>query len=100
MNNLLRRWFNAHLFTFNYSKHSLFFKVSINKTGEINEMETKRYIDMKNLETRVIKLSDYREMNEGKLPAVFEVLWRIDKGEFSYAKFVVTEVEYDKPEKF
>lgn len=73
MNNLLRRWFNAHLFTFNYSKHSLFFKVSINKTGEINEMETKRYMDMKNLETWVIKLSGYRELNKVNIPSVYEV---------------------------
>lgn len=73
MNNLLRRWFNAHLFTFNYSKHSLFFKVSINETREINEMETKRYMDMKNLETWVIKLSGYRELNKVNIPSVYEV---------------------------
>lgn len=54
----------------------------------------------KNLETRVIKATNYKEFNNVFIPTAFDVLWRLDKGDFSYAKFKVTEVEYDKPEKF
>jgi hypothetical protein len=50
-------------------------------------MGTKRYMDEKNLETWVIKLANYKEMNCVVVPTTFEVLWRLEKGDFSYAKF-------------
>jgi hypothetical protein len=63
-------------------------------------METKRYMGEDNLETWVIKATDYKEFNNVTIPTAFDVLWRLDEGDFSYAKFNITEVEYDKPEKF
>jgi hypothetical protein len=86
--------------TFNYNGLSLFFKITFNDIGEITEMETKRYMDLKNLETWVIKVADYKELNKVIIPTTFEVLWRLEKGDFSYAKFNITEIEYDKPEIF
>lgn len=86
--------------TFNYNGLSLFFIITFNETGEITEMETKRYMDEKNLETWVIKSSDYKEFNSVIIPTTFEVLWRLEKGDFSYAKFNITDAEYNKPEKF
>ena len=86
--------------TFNYKSLSLFFKITFNDIGEIIEMETKRYMGDKNLETWVIKATNYKELNNVFIPTAFDVLWRLDKGDFSYAKFNVTEVEYNKPEKF
>lgn len=86
--------------TFNFKGLSLFFKIRFNEKGEITEMETKRFMDEKNLETWVIKLSNYKELNRVFIPTAFEVLWRLDKGDFSYAKFNITDVEYNKPEKF
>jgi len=97
-------WFpiNNHTakLTFNYHGLSLLFKISFNDIGEITEMETKRYMDVKNLETWVIKIADYKELNNIIVPTTFEVLWRLEKGDFSYAKFYITKIEYDKPEKF
>lgn len=87
-------------FTFNYNGLSLFFKITFNDIGEITEMETKRYMDVNNLETWVIKVYDYKELNKVIIPTRFEVLWRLEAGDFIYAKFDITEVEYDKPEKF
>jgi hypothetical protein len=87
-------------FTYSYNGLSLFFKITINQMGEITEMETKRYMDEKNLETWVIKATDYKEMNNILIPAAFDVLWRLDAGDFSYAKFNITKVEYFKPERF
>ena len=57
-------------------------------------------MDVNNLETWVIKVSDYKEQNKVNIPTSFEVLWRLEKGDFSYAKFDITEIEYDIPEKF
>lgn len=86
--------------TFNYHQLSLFFIITFNETGEITQMETKRYMDDKNLETWVIKCMDYKEMNDVVIPLAFEVLWRLQKGDFSYAKFNLKKVEYNNPERF
>jgi len=86
--------------TFNYKGLSLFFKMTFNDIGEITEMETKRYMDAENLETWVIKAADYKALNDILIPTTFDVLWRLEKGDFSYAKFNITEIEYDEPVKF
>ena len=86
--------------TFNFNGLSLFFKITFNEIGEITEMETKRYMGEENLETWVIKATNYRLLNNVLIPTAFDVLWRLDKGDFSYAKFNITNVEYNKPEKF
>ena len=78
----------------------MFFKITFNEIGEITEMETKRYMGEDNLETWVIKATNYKELNNVIIPTAFDVLWRLDKGDFSYAKFNITTVEYNKPEKF
>ena len=85
---------------YDYNNLSLFFKVTFKETGEITEMETERYMDEKNLETWIIKVGGYRELNKVIIPTSFEVLWRLEKADFSYAKFDITDVEYNKPEKF
>ncbi|MDB5060748.1 MAG: hypothetical protein JWP67_591, partial [Mucilaginibacter sp.] len=87
-------------FTFNYKGLSLFYIATFNHTGEIIQLESKRYMDKGNLETWIIKLANYKEMNEIVVPTAFEVLWRLKKGDFSYAKFNVKKIEYDKPGRF
>lgn len=86
--------------SFKHNGLSLFFKITVNEIGEITEMETQRYMGEDNLETWVIKAAEYKEMNNVLVPTVFDVLWRLEQGDFSYAKFNITEVEYDKPERF
>ena len=63
-------------------------------------MVTKRYMDEKRLETWVIKVIKYEEKNEIIIPTEAEVFWRLKEGDFSYAKFNVKTIEYDKPIKF
>ena len=98
------KWFeidsNSAKMTFEYKRLSLFFVVTFNQMGEIIQLETKRYMDEKNLETWIIKAANYKEINNVFIPTAFDVLWRLDNGDFSYANFNITEVEYDKPEKF
>ena len=86
--------------TFNYNGQSLFYIISFNNIGEITQMETKRYMNEKNLETWIIKLSNYKAINEIMIPTSFDVIWRLKEGDLSYAKFNLKEIEYNKPEKF
>lgn len=85
---------------YNYNGLSLFFIITFNAIGEITEMETKRFMGEGGLETWVIKASKYEKRNQVLIPTSFEVLWRLDKGDFSYAKFNILDIEYDIPEKF
>ena len=86
--------------TFNYNGLSLFYIINFNNTGEIIQMETKRYMDEKRLETWIINPAKYEERNGIIIPVQAEVFWRLKEGDFGYAKFNVTEIEYNKPEKF
>ena len=91
---------NNAKFTFSYNEILLFFIISFNEIGEIIQMETKRYMDKTKLETWVIKCAGYKEMNNVLVPSTFEVLWRLEKEDFNYAKFNIKRIEYDKAEIF
>jgi hypothetical protein len=85
--------------TFDYNGLSLFFIATFNEMGEITQLETKRPMGVAQLETWIIKAADYKELNAVMVPTVFEVLWRLEKGDLSYAKFNIKTIEYDQPEK-
>ncbi len=91
---------NSATLTFNYNGLSLFFTIRFNELGEIIHMETQRYIDKTTLATWVIKCADYKELSNVKIPTAFEVLWRLEIGDFNYAKFKIKKVEYNKAEMF
>jgi len=91
---------NSAKLTFSYKGLLLFFIITFNEIGEIIQMETKRYMDKTKLETWVIKFDEYKEINNVMVPLKFEVLWRLEKGDFSYAKFNITKIEYNKAEIF
>ena len=57
--------------TFDYNELSLFFNITFNASGEITQLETKRYMDEKNLETWVIKLANYKAMNNVVVGGVY-----------------------------
>ncbi len=86
--------------TFNYKGQSLIFTVRFNDTGEITEMETMRYMDATNKQTWICKMYKYENRNGVYIPTEAEALWRLEKGDFSYAKFRVKKIEYDIPERF
>jgi hypothetical protein len=86
--------------TFKYAGLSLFYTVTFTDSGEIAQMETKRYMDEKRLETWIIAASQYKEINGVIVPTAAKVLWRLAQGDFTYAKFTVKTIEYDKPDKF
>ena len=81
---------------FSYNGFSLPFTITFNVAGEITQMETKRYMNENNLETWVINVADYKNVNEVRIPSRFEVLWRLEKGDFSYAIFIVQQISYNE----
>lgn len=86
--------------TFNYKGLSIFYMVTFNEIGEITQMETKRYMSKDKRETWIGKLSDYKEMNGITVPTTIEAIYKLEKGDYSYAKFNVTKLEYNQPKKF
>ena len=83
--------------TFKYKELSLFYTVRFNEQGEITELETKRYMSKDKLEAWVGKASDYKEINGVVIPIKIEAIWRLKTGDFSYAKFNLKNIEYNKP---
>jgi hypothetical protein len=88
------------ILNFNHNGLALFYIISFNEMGEIIQMETKRYLDEKRLETWIIKPGNYQERNDIIIPIEAEVFWRLKEGDFSYAKFRVQTIEYDIAERF
>lgn len=86
--------------TFQYQDVSFFYVVTFNEIGEIAHMETQRFMSESNREAWHCKFTDYREMNRIIVPTTGEVSWKLAKGDFSYAKFKVEKMVYDRPEKF
>lgn len=86
--------------TFNYNGLSLSYVVVFNNIGEITQVQTKRYMGEASLETWVGKVSHYKELNGILVPTEIEAIYRLEKGDYSYAKFNVKTIEYNKPEKF
>ena len=81
---------------FKYNGISLFFIITFNEIGEVTQMETKRYMDEVHLETWIINPTNYKEMNDVIIPCNFEVLWRLEKGDFSYARFNIQTVSFNE----
>ncbi len=91
---------NTARMEFEYNGLSLFFIVTVNALGEITEMETKRYMGEGDLETWVIKSSNYQSKNNVLIPTYFDVLWRLKGVDYSYARFHITDIEYNEPVQF
>jgi hypothetical protein len=73
--------------------------VSFNDKGEIVALSTKRYM-AENLETSVISLSGYGEINSVCIPFIAEAGWEIDTKMIPYARFKVREIEYEMPMRY
>jgi len=86
--------------TFCYNGLTVFYIVTFNDLGEITQVETRRYMGNENLETWTGKLTDYKEINGIIIPTAIEGIWKLEKGDYSYARFRIETIEYNKPEKF
>jgi len=86
--------------TFNHVDISVSYIVSFNDKNEITQMITKRYMKEGRLETWVGKFRNYKEINGVIIPTEIEAIWKLEEGDYSYVKFNIKKIEYDKPEKF
>lgn len=91
---------NSAKLSFKYRSVSFAYIVTFNEIGEITQMETQRFMGDENRQNWLIKLADYQELNGVIVPMKAEAIWKLETGEFSYARFNVTKIEYDKPLKF
>ena len=90
---------HAHL-VFTYKGLSLQYLVTFNDKDEIAQLETKRYMNEKSLETWIGKVSDYGVKNGMMIPFSIEAIYKLKEGDYSYAKFKVMKIEYNVPERF
>jgi len=70
-----------------------------NEQGQITEFKTKRYKD-KSLENWTGYYRDYKKVEGMQIPFFAEVVWNLESGDFSYAKFKINRIEYNNPSKF
>lgn len=88
---------NTAKLTFSYNGMFLYYIVTFDGEGLITQMETKRYMEKGRLETWIGKMAGYKEINGVFVPTNIEAIWRLEKGDFCYAKFRVTKIVYDLP---
>lgn len=91
---------NSAKLSFQYKDISFSYIVTFNEVGEITQMETQRFSGEEKREAWLCKMADYKEINGVIIPMKAEVIWKLEKGEVSYAKFNVKKIEYDTAEKF
>jgi len=86
--------------TFDYNDISVSYDVNFNDNSEITQMKTKRYMGENDLETWVGKFRNYKEINDVIIPIEIEAIWKLKKGDYSYVRFNIKKIEYDKPVKY
>lgn len=84
--------------TYTCKKFSMHYLVTFNDVGEITQLETKRYMGDKNLETWIGKLSGYERYNRILVPTAIEAIWKLQNQDFPYARFKITALEYNIPQ--
>lgn len=72
---------------------------TFNEQGQITQFKTKRYKDS-SLKDWFGYYGDYREVDGMRIPFYAEVVWGLESGDFSYAKFELRKVDYNIAEKY
>ncbi|WP_394776150.1 DUF6544 family protein [Flavobacterium sp.] len=86
---------NSAKLSFRYKEISFDFIVTFNALGEIVTMETLRFMTDKKREPWLCRMANYKEINQVKIPASPEAIWKLKEGNYSYAKFEVIEITYN-----
>lgn len=90
---------NSAKISFTYNDLYVFYIVTFNDKGQIVKLETERYMDKNNRVKWIGKVDNYREVNEMMIPTKIEASWMLEDEEYTYARFHVTEFEFNKPKK-
>jgi len=72
---------------------------NFDEKGRITSFTTKRYKDGV-LEKWTGYFKNYKDANGIKIPFKVEVEWNLETGNFKYVNFILSKIEYDKPEVF
>lgn len=86
---------NTAVLQFNQPHLSLVYTVTFSENGAITQLETKRYMNKKKLETWIGRMSDYKKMNDVVIPAKIEAIWKLEGKEYPYARFRVKDMQYN-----
>ena len=73
---------------------------SFNEQGQIIKLNADRYRTVNNSYSKdkwIGYYRDYTKVNDMMIPKEIEAAWNFSSGEFSYAKFKVTDIEYNNP---
>jgi hypothetical protein len=88
---------NTAQLLFHYKEISFYYTVTFNDIGEIVTMETQRFMTSKEREAWLCKMSNYKEINAIKIPYSAEAIWKLQTGNYTYAKFEVLKIEFNIP---
>ncbi len=84
---------------YRHSELKISYIVTFNDAFEIVQIETSRHMGER-LETWIGRMSSYKRHEGILIPNTLKATWLLDGKEFTYAVFYLTEIEYDKPEKY
>jgi hypothetical protein len=82
---------------YQHNNLQVYYIVTFNDAHEIVQLETRRYMGNKGLETWIGKVSNYKLRNNMLIPQTIQGVWRLPGGDFTYAVFYLTDIEYDQP---
>jgi hypothetical protein len=83
-----------------YGKIKATVTFSFNEQGQTVKLNADRYRTVNNSYSKdkwVGYYRDYTKVNNMMIPKEIEAAWNLSSGKFSYAKFKITDIEYNDP---
>lgn len=71
-----------------------------NEKGEITKATADRYMTANSKEKWTVYYRNWKKTDNIGIPQEIEATWSLTSGEFSYAKFKITDIEYNNPTKY
>lgn len=81
---------------YSYDSMLISFMVTFNTNHEIQQMTAMRNMGEGPRQKWVTRLSDYQLRDGIRIPTVLEAAWDLPEGYFPYARFVITEIQYNQ----
>ena len=91
---------NTAKLVFKYKDVSIVYLVKFNGQSEITQMETKRFMDKEKKAPWICTMARYKERNGILIPTQCEASWKLEKGDYPYAKFNLKTIEYNNSKVF
>lgn len=85
---------------FHYKSVKFEFIVNFNADAEIVQIEGLRHMTETKIEKWICKMTNYKTVNQVKIPFAAQAIWKIDDIEYCYAKFEVQTIAFNIVESF